>query len=201
MRVEDLRELQYITSVENVPSIMEHGLLSHRLAERYKHVSIANPSVQDVRARKRLPNGRLLHDYVNLYINARNPMMYVKVRNEDHQQFCVLRVDRTVIGLPGVIVADGNAATGWTRFDPPVTGLELIDAEALFAEYWSDGRKCCAEVLVPDSVEPNYIFGAYASCDTALQRIALTMPSRSVKISEQMFFQKLGVVSLDAHDD
>ena len=47
-----------------------------------QHVSVAMPAVQDRRARKIVPGGRRLHGYANLYICARNPMMFVRRRLE-----------------------------------------------------------------------------------------------------------------------
>ena len=41
-----------------------------------------------------------------------------------------------VLDLPGVIVTDRNAASGWVSFLPPVEGLEAINREQLFARSW-----------------------------------------------------------------
>lgn len=200
MRIEDVSELHYITSIENIPSILQHGILSNRRAYGLQHASIANPSVQNLRERRMLPSGRALHEYANLYINARNPMMYY-LRN-GHENLCVLRVSPEVLHLPGVMVSDGNAAHNWTRFDPPSDGLKSIDEAALFAEYWTcpsdaiqeaeNKRRRCAEVLVPNHVEIRFIIGAYASCDTAAQQFALTFQGRQISILEHMFFLRSG---------
>jgi ssDNA thymidine ADP-ribosyltransferase DarT-like protein len=72
---EQLRELHYITAVENVPSMLQLGLLSHDRAKRVPHRSVAMESIQERRLMKRVPGGRHLHEYVNLYINGRNCMM------------------------------------------------------------------------------------------------------------------------------
>src|SRR2546425_4346574 len=78
VRSEELLELHYITPMENVPSILAQGILSHRRAGKLRHQSIAMPEVQARRAGRIVPGGRPLHDYVNLYICARNPMLYVR---------------------------------------------------------------------------------------------------------------------------
>ena len=39
----DVTELHFIAPIENVPSILKHGILSHRLAEKHAHESIAMP--------------------------------------------------------------------------------------------------------------------------------------------------------------
>ena len=75
-------ELHYITPIANLASIMACGLLSHRAAENVPHESIALESAQDKRAGKGIPGGLALHEYVNLFFDARNAMMY---RRLDHQ--------------------------------------------------------------------------------------------------------------------
>ena len=52
------------------------GLLSHQGASAFPHYSVASEEVQERCRLKRLPNGERLHNYVNLYFDARNPMMY-----------------------------------------------------------------------------------------------------------------------------
>jgi len=179
----------------NLPSILSLGILSHIRAERIPHDSIAMQEIQDRRAEKRLPNGRALHDYVNLYFNARNPMMYK--RKEGHASLCVLRIRPDILELPGVMMADGNAAAGLTRFDPPDTGLIKLDEDFIFTDWWDDPdehikherrRRICAEILVPDHVNPEYILGAYVSCDTSRKNCASTREGFDVIIEEHMFF-------------
>ena len=41
MKPEDVKELHYITPIENLPSILENGILSHKLAGKIPHLSVA----------------------------------------------------------------------------------------------------------------------------------------------------------------
>lgn len=192
-----VRELHYIVPHTNIPSILEHGLLSHRRADRLHHHSVANSSVQAQRGRVRLPTGRNLLDYVNLYFDARNPMMYVI--QEKHLTLAVLRIDRSVLELPGVMISDGNAARGLTRFAPPTDeGFAIIDETVVFADFWThpdpqiqDERKRirCAEVLVPDQVPPQFILGAYVSCQAAHDILTETGCEILVHEREHLFFR------------
>jgi hypothetical protein len=163
----DVRELHYITPVENVPSILARGILAHNLAARLAHRSVADEQVQGRRREKAVPGGRRLHDYVNLYICARNPMLFRL--HGDHPKLCVLRVNPEVLDLPGAVIADGNAASGYTSFRPAPAGLSFVDKDTVFAERWTEGdqievwektRVKCAEVLVPARVDPRWIVGA-----------------------------------------
>jgi hypothetical protein len=121
----DLSELHYITPTANVPSILQHGILSFGRAQSLGPASVAMKPVQNRRAGKRVPGGRPLHDYANLYICARNPMLFV--RSSQHQTLCVLAVRTDVLDLPGVVIADGNAASNYTAFWPSPEGLRKVD--------------------------------------------------------------------------
>jgi len=70
----DLQELHYITPIANLPSIRQHGLLSHNRVKKLPSQSIAMPEIQERRERVQIPGGQPLHNYVNFYINARNPI-------------------------------------------------------------------------------------------------------------------------------
>src|SRR5438552_5234815 len=113
MKLEDVEELHYISPIANVPSILEHGILSHRLAEHMRHKSVAMAEIQERRRLKQVPCGRPLHDYVNLYFDAHNPMLS-RVRNRN-ALICVLAVSPEVLKKAGVIITDQNAASNWAR--------------------------------------------------------------------------------------
>jgi len=179
-------ELHFITPIANIPSIMSRGILSNASSTQIHHLSIAMDSVQQKRAKKSLPNGRALHQHANLYFHARNPMLYV--RKDQHRSLAVLRVSAAVIDLPGVFTSDQNAASDYARFREARLGLDHIDADFVFAEYWTSPDPIekfrrtsakCAEVLVPDVVAPGYILGAYVSgpeAAAAVQQVAPTLP-------------------------
>jgi hypothetical protein len=152
--------------------------------------------VQDIRARKVVPGGLPLHDYVNLYVNARNPMLYV--RSSEHNELAVLRVSTAVLDLPNVVVTDQNAARTWVRFAPAPDGLALVDQTYTFAEYWTHDDPLeeyrhkgmmCAEVLVPHVVPPQHIFGAYVLSREVAERVAEIASWPSVVINRKLFFR------------
>lgn len=133
MKREDLTQFHYITPIENIASILAHGILSHAGAQRVGHKSVAKPEIQERRAGKVAgPRGKPLHEYVNLYFDARNPMMFL--RKESHMDLCVLRVRVGVLDLPGVVITDRNASADYVRFAPAPNGLSIVDRELVFAE-------------------------------------------------------------------
>ncbi|HOZ46672.1 MAG TPA: DarT ssDNA thymidine ADP-ribosyltransferase family protein, partial [Candidatus Hydrogenedentes bacterium] len=87
------------------------GILSHGRAQEVEHVSVAMEEIQARRKDKQIPGARRLHEYVNLYFDAHNPMLSRLRQNND--AVCVLRVHPRVLDLPEVVVADRNASSDW----------------------------------------------------------------------------------------
>lgn len=164
-------ELHCIMPIENIPSVLQHGILSHERASKLPHASVALQEIQDRRSGKTVPNGLRLHQYANLYFCARNPMLYL--RKPNHPNLCVVRVSRSVLDLQNVVITDQNAAGDWVRFYSYPDGLKWINFDYVFADSWQDEdertgwrKKAtkCAEVLVPGVVAPGLITGFY-TCD------------------------------------
>lgn len=198
MTRDELEELHYITHVENLTSILANGILSHRRAARLTHRSVAMQEIQDRRKKVVVPGARPLHDYVNLYINARNKMMFKIVCNSDIKDICVLRIDSEVLDLPNVVIADMNASSDYVKFSPSPKGLENIDRDLVFATYWNHpdpiatmrhGAIVCAEALVPDQVGVEYITGVYVANEDARQQVSdMELGLRAI-IKSNLFFK------------
>jgi ssDNA thymidine ADP-ribosyltransferase, DarT len=192
----ELRELHYIAPIRNVPSILRRGILCKRGSKRLRPVSVAMEEIQTIRANKVVPGGKPIHDYANVYLTARNPMLYRL--SGRHPELCVLRVSTEILDLPGVVIADGNAASQYTAFRPSPSGLRNVDAELVFAEYWTDEdqftqwnkkRVKCAEALVPGRIEPKYILGAYVSCEEARLALSMACSDLEIIVNPHLFFR------------
>jgi hypothetical protein len=192
----DITEFHYITPIANVPSILVNGIVCHTRAKTVPHLSVAMEKVQAKRANRSVPSGHPLHSYANLYFTARNPMLYVL--RDHHRDLAVLRIDPSILDLPEVVIADGNASSEYTRFYPSPTGLSNLRDELIFAEYWTDDdlfeywnkkRIKCAEVLVPDQVDPSLIMSSYVSgreSEVRLRELGITHP---IDIRPWLFFR------------
>jgi hypothetical protein len=171
MRRDQVSELHYITPVSNVVSICQRGILCNRLSQKHSRESVAMAEMQARRAVKVVPSGQGLHEYANLYLHARNPMLFK--RKEQHANLCVLRVNHRVLDLPNAVITSQNAASGYARFYPSPNGLEHLDYNEVYAEYWTHPGDPiaewrhksikCAEVLVPGQIGVEYLMGAYVS--------------------------------------
>ncbi len=190
-------ELHYITRIENLDSIVQRGILCHLLARAHNPASVALEEIQQIRRRVRIPGGLRLHEYANLYFTARNPMMFR--RQDVHRELAVIRVATDVLDLDDVVLTDGNASSEYTAFLQSPEGLETLDHALIFARYWTDDdeieyyrkkRAKCAEVLVPQRVDPNYILGAYASNVGALSIIEGSLGGLENTLNVDIFFQR-----------
>lgn len=192
---DEVRELHFITSIDNLGSILERGILSHNRAARIEHLSVAAEEVQDIRHGKRVPGGSTLHSYANLYFDARNPMMYCRKERPD---LIVIRVSPDVLDIPDTVVTDGNAASGSTRFYPSPEGLRFLDPRPIFAARWTDDdywqyiekkRARNAEVLVPNLVSSRYIEQCYVDTERK-RRICLEFEALpDAVLHKEVFFK------------
>lgn len=189
-------ELFYITHLDNIPSIMRNGILSHNEAKRINHYSVALQDVQDKRAVKKIPKGRALHDYVNLYFNPRNPMMYLIRSKVD--SLCVLSVNSSVLQEQGAVISDQNAARTLAAFYDPKFDLYKLDFDKIYLRNWNvpdEHEKyslkgiLCAEALIPDKVSLDYINSAYVVDDCVSCKLNNMGFNRPITIKPDMFFR------------
>jgi len=175
---------------------MKFGIVSNELSKKLSHGSLAMEEIQTKRKNKRIPGARRLHQYANLYFDAHNPMLS-KRRNQNNQ-ICILRVNTSVLDVPDAIISDRNAASDWARFNTVIDGLAALDKDKIYARYWTNANNQydlwenkstkCAEVLIPDKVEPKYILGAYVANKTALKAFKKLKIQLTVCIKSDIFF-------------
>ncbi|MBX9743807.1 MAG: DUF4433 domain-containing protein [Chlamydiales bacterium] len=192
----EFTQLFYITHLDNLESILEKGILSHARAQRLPHKKIDMWEVQERRKTKRVPQGKMLHEYANLYFSARNPMLYK--RKGEHNDICVLRVKKEVLNISGVVITTGNAASEYVAFYPPETGIEKLNRAWIFAKDWTDPNPKveaqkrvakCAEVLIPDCVTPSLIFGAYVLTKECQMELAKKFTGLFIEQNPIIFFK------------
>jgi hypothetical protein len=192
-------ELHYIASIDNIPSIILHGLLSNKkVIERgIVHTSIANPGVNDRRDHIDVPNGLNLHEYVNFYFNARNPMMYYHYCNSDLSKLCVLKINPSVLELENSVICAENASRN-PSFYPYPDGFDKLDFDQIYAEFWTHPGDSlqeyihsgimCAEVLIPHQVDISYIDGAYVLNSMVETNLRSKGFDREIIIKPKLFF-------------
>ena len=165
-----IEHLYHMTSVDNLRSIIEYGLLSHNRAHREGYV-ISDISLQEVNDRRGYKSvyGRPLHGYVPLYFNPRNPMLAYRRALQDN--IAILYLDKSLLFQDDTVFADGNAANNATAFYRDLQDLDRLDWHCINypGNNWhiiengrqvtrvENRRKRCAEVLIPDIIPAHFI--------------------------------------------
>lgn len=202
MNRSDVKELYYIIHIDNLESILQRGIMCYNQAKKLKCKTIADEEIQKRREKVVIPGGKhKLHDYANLYFNARNPMMFK--RKDEHKNLCILRINSSILDEPAVIISDKNASSGYVRFYS-LKDLDKLDANLIFAEDWRNGNTLqywikksttCAEVLVPDTVASKFIKGVYVSCKESYQKVCNLLKetpfANTMKVNPTLFFQEV----------
>lgn len=200
-----ISELHYLASLNNVASILRLGILSHRLVRDELHTDISDPTMQNLRQNKPVAYAgqdrpRLLHSYANLFVHGRNSMLKAVCHRYGHPAIAVLQVSTDVLDLPGVVIADQNAASSYARFYSSPDGLRQLSEDYVLArswgdpevdriDYWRRKSQRSAEVLVPDRVDPGCIQGVYVSCQEASDGCATLGLPIAPTIDADLFFQ------------
>ena len=189
-------EFQCIMPLENIPSVLNLGILSNEQAAKVLHYSVAMEVVQERRDLKHVPGGLKLHQYANLYFHARNPMLYK--RKDEAAKLCILRVSTEIRHIVGVVITDRNASSDYVRFLHP-SQADLLNYDAIFAADWRHPNdpigyyrhrsQKCAEVLVPHCVEPRFLTGAYAVDDGVVSKLKGAGFNLPITVDPVMFFR------------
>ena len=188
--------LYHFTHIDHLHTIYKYGLRSHNNAHEFGLVQhdISNPDVQDLRA-QRFIGRRPLHDYVPLYFNPRNAMLFDVFKKHTLEGIVILRLPRMLMFQKGVWFTDGNAANSPTLSYDSLKDLDKLDWECIRAAYWNDyedgKRKCMAEVLVPDQISANYIkrkSNLFVDNQESRRRIEAILPDARVAVDEDKFF-------------
>jgi hypothetical protein len=159
-----IESLYHITKIENLPGILNRGLICHNNIHHYADIS--NPEIQNRRHAKRIPQDPSLtiHDCVPLFFAPLSPML--SARREQEPIIIYLHIDPAALFLPGTIFTDGNASSNSTVFYQRLDFLSNLDWNILRANFWGDPnpevhqenkRKRSAEVLVPGRIPVSFI--------------------------------------------
>lgn len=185
-----------ITAICNIPSIIENGILCYDAVKKLPHHSIAINTVQDRRERVTIPNGLRLHRYANLYFDYNNPMLFK--RKALAEEICVLAVTATILNNPHCILSDRNAATDLVKFYSALEGINQLDFNKIYAQYWvhddpyeHSNHKAikCAEILVPNCIPYEYIVGAYVVSHAAQKALFDYGFDKKTIINPQVFYR------------
>jgi O-acetyl-ADP-ribose deacetylase (regulator of RNase III) len=191
--------LYYITHIDNVPSILEHGILCHSRIEdeEIPYTPVYDKGIVANRRAIATPDGRNLWSFANLYFQPRNPMLYRVLHEKPANDIAVLAVQPSILGQPDIFISTGNAAHSLSEILPASKGVKVVPQirRETDKDWWTEAdgskRKIMAECLVPGSVPPDLIQTIYVASHEAAARVKATPQAlgRAVIPEPRMFFQ------------
>lgn len=201
-----IKALYYITHIDNIPSILEHGILSHEAVER-RHIPftpIYDGAIVSHRHERFAPDGNNLWHFANLYFQPRNPMLYRVMNEKTAKKIVIFAVNPSVIDLPGAYITTGNAASRPTDILSPTEGREAITQmwNVIQSEWWreEDGskRKMMAECLIPDRIPPTYLLTIFTNSHFAAENVKSLIGDSAISVvpEPQMFFHPRQTIRL-----
>lgn len=157
------RYAYHFTSIENLPGILEHGLLSYNEMRKRKveHLSVAEDSIQVRRSRMAVKcgPGGVVHDYVPFYFCKRTSMLQAVIfrKNVDQQFLIYIAVTIDWVNEDCAVFTDASANTecppGFYAYCKDLCQLkwDLIDS---LGWRWNDEQKQArmAELLIHRSL-------------------------------------------------
>ncbi len=160
------RKLQFpiyhMTHIDNLPSILTHGLLSHNASQN--HVDISNQLVNSFRNRATNPLKLNLHDYVPFYFNVRNPMLFTCAK-EWPNQIVIIEVEATATLKDYSLFSEGNAAKKDAEITEDKYKMLNFDWDSIYEKKWTiDGitnknlkNMMMSECLIYKRLDPSEI--------------------------------------------
>ena len=187
--------LYHMTEVSNLENIFKHGLLSHNEAHSkgLNQTDIALPEVNQLRAGKTPIYGISLHEFVPMYFNPRNPMLFL--RKDLENRIVIIAIDRRAIYQDKSMFSDGNAANKPTRFYNDLSDLDKLNWTCIQDDYWpnyQDGKRVkCAETLTHPKITIKHIQKIYCN-NMGTKRIvdekAPLAKTFQVELNSKLFF-------------
>lgn len=153
--------LYHMTRLENMPSILKHGLFSRKRVQELKpdFQDIANPDILD--GREKVQSPRPLSEYVPFHFFAKNPFDCGVCRTYGCENMAIIAINRAYAErMEASRIITAHPLNHSAQMYPYRQGIEQIDWNTLDLEFpYRDynnndiKQKCMAECLIPDKIE------------------------------------------------
>jgi len=176
-----LRGVYYITHIDNLPSILDKGILCHKRIEEEKiqFTPIYDAEIVESRKNIKMPDNKTLWDFANLYFQPRNAMLYrvVFFSGKNIDDIIIIGVKSGILQRSDIFVTTGNAASPHSNILSASEAKKSIKniREQTDKEWWAseDGskRELMAECLAPHKVSPEDIEEIYVATSNGLKKV------------------------------
>jgi hypothetical protein len=186
-----LSSMYYVIRLENLISILKHGILARNLAP-VDRASFANEEIQSHR-HTIVPNADLpftLHDYVPLFFTSQPPLLYRFL--DERARVVKLLVKPSVLVRPGSLFFNMNAvSTRKNQCFHDFQQLRQLNWEMIRGDKWKEGTEeqknlnslyRQAEAAIPLRVHPRYFQGLEVANQHALSDVSKLISSAGIDI-------------------
>jgi len=141
-RRRETQGLYYITHINDLPSILDRGILCHERieAEGIPFEPIYDRDIVASRRQRDVPDGRSLWKFANLFFQPRNPMLFRVALVEDRlEQIAVLGLGPNILDELDLFVSLGNAASPQSDIVPAAAARKSMPEILRWAdnEFWT----------------------------------------------------------------
>jgi len=226
-----LNGLYYITHINNLPSILEKGILCHRRVkeDKIQFTPIYDEAIVARRKDRQVSEGKSLLDFVNLYFNPRNAMLYrvLCCSNVNKEDIIILELKSEILGREDIFITTGNAASSESEILPYHKAKRYLKniRKKVDREWWADfdgsKREMMAECLVPEKVPPGDVITIYVPNENTQRKVKkivgenlhvipepelFFLPSREISITPKltlvkgdMFFSRMQTLTISVN--
>jgi hypothetical protein len=189
--------LYHITAIENIPTIMEKGILCRNsmLIQKANNVSYSNSEIVENRSTISIGN-KTASDFVPLFF-AEKPPMLSAIEHHQHSTIVYICIKGKIIKEEGVHFSDGNiACRGRTNIYANINSLVELDWANIrtFNEtncgFEEAKRVKSAEVLVPLRIDPDWFMGFIVPNEDAkntLYNYGIELP---IEVNPDLYFME-----------
>jgi hypothetical protein len=199
MKKQVINGLYYITHIDNVPSILKHGIFCHERieSENIQFTPIYDEGIVSNRHNIHVPDGRSLWKFANFFFQPRNPMLYRVVSEKSFKEIAIISVKPTILDRIDIYLTTGNAAHSLSTILSSGEGRKVLPQileDTLKVEWWNEAdgskRKIMAECLVPDYLPPEYIQTIYVSSHDNAKKVESMIQGSDIPVipEPKMFF-------------
>lgn len=181
--------LYHMTHIDNLDSILKHGLLSHN--NPYKQQDISNKQVNSRRSHRETIYYRKVHDYVPFYFNPRNAMLYRNLHKYG-DNIIILKFRRELLLQKDTIFTNKNASTDSVKYFNNFRDLDKLNWEYIWSSSWYDRiiikQTMMAEVLVYNRVSIDYLEGIVCKSKKMKLKLEEKYQNIDIIVNKSLFF-------------
>jgi len=188
--------LYHLTSLENLPSIVRHGLLPRNRLSEFRDVADAAVNARRRGIQFKGVGWKQAHDCVPMFFTTDTPMIHSFGLRGRQLVWVVIDVEQLVLTRAHLVFTDGNLAAVRSKAYWSAKFLNLLDWQIIRSEGFPKGasddairewkRIKSAEVLAHPFVPVSAIRGILVSCDLQAEHARVAIGANSNTISVEV---------------